>query len=214
MPRYPDRQLATSQSPSSSVGSRGTYTGSENRSSQQSSAHPGSDRPTGRPAPVPGCLPGSTRTSRPGRVRSYVLQTSRASIPPRLIPDGCVAASLPMPPALPRVASPYPSYFAARWLEGCPLARSAYRCLQHRRPTGVHVGLLAVSRDVDPLDLLRRRRRKRNDEANELEEDETGDAAVDDGRQYCCGLDEQLSRVAVEQTVGEGVDALVGEDPR
>ena len=53
---------------------------------------------------------------------------------------------------------------------------------------------------------------QRHDDADELQQDEAHDAAVDDRRSDGRGLDAELRRVAEEQAVGDAVQRLLRED--
>ena len=75
----------------------------------------------------------------------------------------------------------------------------------------MHVRFFAVHRDVQTNALVVRARPELEDHADDLEQHEAQDAAVDNHRADGNGLNQQLPRVAVEQTVAKAVDSRLAK---
>src|SRR4051812_18847530 len=74
------------------------------------------------------------------------------------------------------------------------------------------IRFLAVLRDVETGHLVLVGRAQRDHQADDLQQDEADDAAVDDGGQHRRALRDHLSRIAEQQSVLHAVEALLRED--
>ena len=77
----------------------------------------------------------------------------------------------------------------------------------------MHVGFFAVHCGVEAFALVVGVARSGMHRADDLQQDEAHDAAVDDRRADGCRLDAELAGVAVEQAVGQAVQALSAKTP-
>ena len=83
-----------------------------------------------------------------------------------------------------------------------------------RSASGVHVGLFAVHADVETAALVVAVARSGITSADQLQQHEAHDAAVDDGRADRDGLNHQLPGIAEEQPVGDAVQGLLARTRR
>ena len=100
-----------------------------------------------------------------------------------------------------RASSTYP------W---APVGRKSER--RRRHAALVDVRFLAVLRDVEAGGLVGGVGAQRHDQADQLQQHEAHDAAVDDRRADRDGLDPDLAGIAEQQAVGDAVEALLRED--